>query len=42
MSFGLRWAMKKVAGLYFDRYKAAKRQLFEMVKAPTLVTALPG
>jgi CRP-like cAMP-binding protein len=34
--------MKKVAGLYFDRYKAAKRQLFEMVKAPTLVTALPG
>jgi len=34
--------MKKIAGLYFERYKAAKRQLFEMVKAPTIVTALPG
>jgi CRP/FNR family transcriptional regulator, cyclic AMP receptor protein len=34
--------MKKVAMLYFERYKNAKRQLFEMVKAPTIVTALPG
>jgi CRP-like cAMP-binding protein len=34
--------MKKVAQLYFERYKAAKRQLYEMVKAPTIVTALPG
>jgi hypothetical protein len=28
--------------LYFERYKNAKRQLFEMVKAPTIVTAAPG
>jgi CRP/FNR family transcriptional regulator, cyclic AMP receptor protein len=34
--------MKKVAMLYFERYKNAKRQLFEMVKAPTIVTAAPG
>ncbi len=34
--------MKKIAMLYFERYKSAKRQLFEMVKAPTIVTALPG
>ena len=34
--------MKKIAGLYFERYKAAKRQLFEMVRTPTIVTALPG
>lgn len=34
--------MKKVAQIYFERYKVAKRQLREMVKAPTIITALPG
>jgi CRP-like cAMP-binding protein len=34
--------MKKIAQLYFERYKVAKRQLREMVKAPTIITALPG
>jgi CRP/FNR family transcriptional regulator, cyclic AMP receptor protein len=34
--------MKKIAMLYFERYKHAKRQLFDMVRAPTIVTALPG
>lgn len=34
--------MRKIAQLYFERYKVAKRQLREMVKAPTIITALPG
>lgn len=34
--------MKKVAQIYFDRYKVAKRQIHAMVKAPTIITALPG
>ncbi len=34
--------MKKVAQLYFDRYKLAKRRLFEMAKTPATITALPG
>lgn len=34
--------MKKIAQIYFERYKVAKRQLREMVKAPTIITALPG
>lgn len=34
--------MKKTAQIYFERYKVAKRQLREMVKAPTIITALPG
>jgi CRP/FNR family cyclic AMP-dependent transcriptional regulator len=34
--------MKKIAQLYFERYKFAKRQLYEMVKSPTIITALPG
>jgi CRP-like cAMP-binding protein len=34
--------MTKIAQLYFERYKFAKRQLYEMVKAPTIITALPG
>jgi len=34
--------MKRIAHLYFERYKVAKRQLHEMVKAPTIITALPG
>ncbi len=34
--------MKKIAQVYFERYKVAKRQIREMVKAPTIITALPG
>jgi CRP-like cAMP-binding protein len=34
--------MTKLAQIYFNRYKIAKRQLREMVKAPTTITALPG
>jgi CRP/FNR family transcriptional regulator, cyclic AMP receptor protein len=34
--------MKKIAQLYFERYKACKRQLYDMVKAPTMISALPG
>jgi len=34
--------LKKVAQIYFERYKAAKRQVHEMIKAPTIITALPG
>ncbi|MBW2640404.1 MAG: cyclic nucleotide-binding domain-containing protein [Deltaproteobacteria bacterium] len=30
------------AKVYFERYKLAKRQIHEMVKAPTIITALPG
>lgn len=34
--------MKKIAQIYFERYKVAKRQIHQMVKAPTIITALPG
>ena len=34
--------MKEVAQIYFERYKAAKRQIHEMVNTPTVITALPG
>jgi CRP-like cAMP-binding protein len=34
--------LKEVAKIYFERYKIAKRQIHEMVKAPTIITALPG
>ncbi len=34
--------LKEVAKTYFERYKLAKRQIHEMVKAPTIITALPG
>lgn len=34
--------MMKIAQLYFERYKTCKRQLYEMVKAPTIISALPG
>jgi len=34
--------MKEVAKIYFERYKIAKRQIHAMVKAPTIITALPG
>lgn len=34
--------MRKIAQLYFERYKSCKRHLYEMVKAPTIISALPG
>lgn len=34
--------LREVAKVYFERYKSVKRQLYEMVKAPTIITALPG
>ena len=34
--------LKEVAQIYFERYKTAKRQVYEMVKTPTIITALPG
>lgn len=34
--------LKEVGKVYFERYKSVKRQLYEMVKAPTIITALPG
>jgi len=34
--------VKEVAQIYFERYKVAKRQVHEMVKTPTIITALPG
>jgi len=34
--------MRKIAQLYFERYKVCKRQLYEMVKAPTIIAASPG
>jgi len=34
--------LREVAKTYFERYKLAKRQIHEMVKAPTIITALPG
>ena len=32
----------KIAQIYFERYKSAKRNLCEMVRTPTIITALPG
>jgi CRP/FNR family transcriptional regulator len=34
--------MHKVGQVYFERYKTAKRNLYGMVQAPTVITALPG
>lgn len=34
--------MKQIAQIYFERYKMAKRQIHQMVKTPTIITALPG
>lgn len=34
--------LKEIAKVYFERYKGVKRQLFDMVKAPATITALPG
>jgi len=34
--------LKEIAKVYFERYKSVKRQLYEMVKAPAIITALPG
>ena len=34
--------LKEVAKVYFERYKSVKRQLYDMVKAPATITALPG
>jgi CRP/FNR family cyclic AMP-dependent transcriptional regulator len=33
---------KAIAKVYFERYKRVKKQLYEMVKAPAIITALPG
>ena len=34
--------MFSIALLYFDRYQKAKKQVYAMVQAPTIITALPG
>jgi CRP/FNR family cyclic AMP-dependent transcriptional regulator len=34
--------LKEIAKVYFERYKSVKRQLFEMIKAPAIITGLPG
>ncbi|MCG6916035.1 MAG: cyclic nucleotide-binding domain-containing protein [Deltaproteobacteria bacterium] len=34
--------MLKIAQIYFERYKIAKRSLHDMVRSPTIITALPG
>ena len=34
--------MLKIAQIYFDRYKTAKRNLYGMVQTPAVITALPG
>jgi CRP-like cAMP-binding protein len=34
--------MLKIAQIYFERYKIAKRSLHDMVRTPTVITALPG
>ena len=34
--------MLKIAQVYFERYKIAKRNVHEMVHTPTVITALPG
>jgi CRP-like cAMP-binding protein len=36
------WFMLAIAELYFKRYQHCKKQLFDMVKTPTIITALPG
>lgn len=34
--------MLAIAQIYFERYKIAKRSLHDMVRSPTVITALPG
>ena len=34
--------MLKIAQIYFERYKIAKRNLYGMVHTPAVITALPG
>lgn len=34
--------MLTIAQVYFERYKVAKRSLHDMVRTPTVITALPG
>jgi CRP-like cAMP-binding protein len=34
--------MLKIAQIYFERYKSAKRSLHDVVRTPTVITALPG
>ena len=34
--------MLKIAQIYFERYKTAKRNLYSMVHTPAVITALPG
>lgn len=34
--------MKEIAEIYFGRYITSKRQICQMVNAPTIITALPG
>lgn len=34
--------LKEISQIYFERYKTAKRQVHDMVKTPTIITALPG
>ena len=34
--------LKKVVQIYFERYQAAIGQIHEMIKTPTITTALPG
>lgn len=34
--------MSAIAQVYFERYKSTKRQLYQMVQTPALITALPG
>lgn len=34
--------MLTIAQVYFERYKVAKRSLHDMVRSPTVITALPG
>ncbi len=34
--------MLKIARIYFERYKTAKRSLHDLVRTPTIITALPG
>ena len=34
--------MLKIAQIYLERYKIAKRSLHDMVRTPTVITALPG
>jgi len=36
------WFMLAIAELYLKRYQGCKKQLFEMVKTPTIITALPA